>query len=170
MGGRFPLRRAVAVAGLSGLLHGCAIDRVGSVAAHVTRADSAVVVDLYTLGGHLRTRGEDRGLTIGLARRSYVFAVEDAKTASAGWHLLYAPMPPVAAVAQHVASLGLEARAGPVDYGLTLGLRVATVIARVPRGSDMALALDYTPAHPELTRLHVCKEFETCAMDALFLD
>ena len=170
MAPRFLLRLAVAVAGMSGLLHGCAIDRVGSVAAHVTHADSAVVMDLYALGGHLRTRGEDRGLTIGLARRSYVFAVEDARNVSAGWHLLCAPMPPVAAVAQHVASLGLEARAGPVDYGLSLGLRVSTVIARVPRGADMALALDYTPAHPEWTRLRVCKEFETCVMDALLLD
>ena len=57
----------------------------------------------------------------------------------------------VAAVAEHVASLGLEARAGPVDYGLTSGCALNRADARVPRGSDMALALDYTAAHPELT-------------------
>ena len=31
----------------------------------VTHADPTVVVDLYTLGAHLRARAEDRGLTIG---------------------------------------------------------------------------------------------------------
>ena len=80
---------------------------------------------------------------------------------------MHAPLPPAPAIAQHVTSLGLEARAGPIDYGLTLGLRAATVIARVPRGTDMALALDYTPARAELTRLQVCKEFEACGMEAL---
>ena len=83
---------------------------------------------------------------------------------------LTAPLPSAAALAQHVASLGLEARAGPVDYGLTLGLRVATVIARVPRGTDIALALDYTPAHPERTRLQVCRDFDRCGMDLFFSD
>ena len=126
------------------------------------------MIDLYTLGAHLRTRAEDRGLTIGLARRSYVFAAEDAGNVSPGWHFVRAPLPRVAAVAQHVVSLGFEARAGPVDYGLTLGLRVATVIARVPRGTDIALTLDYTPAHPERTRLKICREIDTCAMDAFF--
>jgi hypothetical protein len=167
MGGSFLLRRAIAVAGISGLLHACAIDRAGSVAARVTQTDSAVVMDLYTLGAHLRPRAADRGLTIGLAQRSYVFAVEDARHVSPGWHLLWAPLSPVAAVAQHVASLGLEARAGPVDYGLTLGLRVATEMARVSRGDALTLALDYMPAHPERTRLRLCKELATCGMDAL---
>jgi hypothetical protein len=161
------LFRAVAAAAISGLLPGCAIDTLGTLGSRVTHAESAVVVDLYTVGAHLRTRADDRGLTIGLARRSYVFAVEDAGNVSPGWHLVWAPLPASAAVAQHVASLGLEARAGPVDYGLTLGLRAATVIARVPRGTDMALALVYTPAHPELTRLQVCREFDKCGMEAL---
>jgi len=160
--------RALSVAAAFGLLGGCAVDTVGILASRVTPADSAVVIDLYTVGAHLRTRPGDRGLTMGLARRSYVFAAEDAGNFSPGWHLVWAPMPPVVAVAQHVASLGLEARAGPVDYGLTLGLRVATVIAQVPRGADMALALDYTPSHPERTRLRVCREFETCAKDVFF--
>jgi hypothetical protein len=31
----------------------------------ITHADPTVVVDLYTLGAHLRARAEDRGLTIG---------------------------------------------------------------------------------------------------------
>ena len=167
MGNRL-LSRAFAVAAVFGLLGGCAINTMGTLASRVTPADAAVVIDLYTLGAHLHTRAEDRGLTIGLARRSYVFAVQDAGNISPGWHLVWAPLPSAAAVAQHVASLGFEARAGPVDYGLTLGLRVATVIARVPRGTDIALTLDYTPAHPERTRLQLCREFETCAIEGLF--
>jgi hypothetical protein len=161
------LLRAVAAAATSGLLAGCAIDTLGTLGSRVTHAESAVVVDLYTLGAHLRTRADDRGLTIGLARRSYVFTAESAGVLAPGWHLLRVPLPPAAAVAQHVASLGLEARAGPVDYGLMLGLRVATVLARAPAGTDVTLALDYTPANPELTRLQVCKEFDECGMEAL---
>ena len=154
MGG-FLLRQVIAVAGISGLLHGCAINSVGTLAARVTHAHAAVVVDLYTLGAHLRTRAEDRGLTIGLGRRSYVFAAEGADKISAGWHLLCAPMPPIAALAQHVASLGLEARAGPAHYGVALVLRGGTVIAQIPRGTDIVLALDYTPADPGRTQLRL---------------
>jgi hypothetical protein len=166
-GSRWRFFRALAVAAAFGL-GGCAVDTMGALASQITPAGSAVVIDLYTVGAHLRTRAEDRGLTIGLARRSYIFAVEDAGNVSPGWHLLWTPLPTGAAVAQHVASLGLEARAGPVDYGLTLGLRVATVIARVPRDTDMALTLDYTPSHPERTLLQVCRESERCAMDVFF--
>lgn len=60
------------------------------------------------------------GLTIGLARRSYIFAGEGADEFSACWHLLCVPMPQVVAAAQHVASLGIEARDGSADYGLGL--------------------------------------------------
>jgi hypothetical protein len=167
---RLRLFRAAAAAVVSGLLGGCAINATGALVSRVTPADSAVVIDLYTLGAHVRTRAEDPGLTIGLARRSYVYAAEDAGKISPGWHLLRAPLPAAAAVAQHVASLGLEARVGPIDYGLSLGLRVATLIAPVPRGTDMALALDYTPAHPERTRLRVCRTSDRCDMGLLFSD
>lgn len=78
------LPRAVAVAAVSGPLQGCAVDTPGTLVSRATRADSAVVVDLYTLGVHLRTRSEDRGLTNGLGRRSYVVAVEDAGNVFAG--------------------------------------------------------------------------------------
>jgi hypothetical protein len=101
------LLRAVAAAATSGLLAGCAIDTLGTLGSRVTHAESAVVVDLYTLGAHLRTRADDRGLTIGLARRSYVFTAERAGDLPSGWHLLRTRLPPVPPIAQHAASLGV---------------------------------------------------------------
>jgi hypothetical protein len=164
------LSRALAAAAVLGLLSGCAIDTVGTLAARVTHADAAVVVDVYTVGAHLRTRAEDRGMTIGLGRRSYVFAAADADDVPEGWHLLAVPLPVAGSVAQHLGSLGLEARVGPVDYGVTLGLRVVTLIARIPQDASMTLALDYAPAHPERTRLQLCREPELCAVDGFFSD
>jgi hypothetical protein len=104
---RPPLVRAVAAAAISGLLVGGAIDTLGPLGSRVTHTESAIVVDLYTLGAHLRTRADDRGLTIGIARRSYDFTAEGAGVLAPGWHLLRAPLPPAAGLAQHVASLNV---------------------------------------------------------------
>lgn len=109
-------------------------------------------------------------MTIGLGRRSYVFAAADADNVPEGWHLLAVPLPAAGSVAQHLGSLGLEARAGPVDYGVTLGLRVVTLIARIPQDANIILALDYTPAHPERTRFRLCREPKSCAVDGFFSD
>lgn len=101
------LLRALTAAAMSGLLPGCAIDTLGMLASRVTQAESAVVVDLYTRGAHLRTRADDRGLTMGIVRRSYVFTAESAGALAASRDLLHAPLQPAGAMAQHVASLGV---------------------------------------------------------------
>jgi len=160
----------MALVALSGFLHGCAIDNVGTLAAQVTHAESAVVVDLYTIGAHLRTSAEDRGLTLGFGRRSSVFAPESAATVPAGWHLFWVPLPPVAPIVRHGTSLGLDVRAGPVAYGITVGLRVATELGPIPHDAQIVLALDYTPAQPGLTRLYLCGTSEPCSTDAVFSD
>jgi hypothetical protein len=72
---------------MSGLLAGCAIDTLGTLGSPVTHAESAVV-DRYPLGAHLRTRPDDRGLTIAAARRSCFITVERAGDLAPGWHLL----------------------------------------------------------------------------------
>jgi hypothetical protein len=117
------LLRALAAAVIFGLLGGCAVDSLGTLGSHVTHAQSAVMAYLYTSGAHLRTRAADRGTTIEIALRSYVFTVERSGDLAPRWHPLRTPSQLAAAVAQHVASLGLEARAEPVDCRLMLGRR-----------------------------------------------
>jgi hypothetical protein len=104
---RAPLVRAAAAAAISNLLAGGAIETCGTLASRVAHAEAAVVVDRDALRAHLRPRADGRGLTIGVARRSYVFAADSAWHLAPGWFRLRARSPTVAAAAQHVASLNV---------------------------------------------------------------
>lgn len=142
---------------------GCAVDGTGALAARVTHAHEAVVVDIYTLGAQLRTRSDDRGLSIGVARRSYVFPSDDSEGPSRGWHLFHVPLPEEESVAQHHTTLGLDLRGGPVDVGATLGLRSTTILLRQKLDRPTIVAIDYEVGAPERTRLQRCLGELACA-------
>lgn len=151
-------------------LSACAVNNTGFLAARVTDAEGAVVVDSYSLGGHLRTGGHDRGIAAGVGRRSYVFAtvsgaseVEDVAT---GWHLFHWRRPAGDVVASDVMQIGLDLELGQ-SLSFLAGLGRTTQIARVSADSTVALYLKYAPRSPTETVSIYCKEKEECWEDIL---
>jgi hypothetical protein len=145
------------------VLSGCAVNGSGTVAAHATTADESVVVDLYALGAQLRTRGDDPGLGIGLARRSYVFAAGGAPELTPGWHYVHVPLPERSALAIYHAQLGLDIYREPDRIGATLGLRSGMRIAPISADQTAVIELDYEPGAPERTRVRSCLGEAQCA-------
>jgi len=140
----------------------CTIDNVGLLAAYQTHADGAVVIDVYSVGGDLRTSGGDAGLSAGAVRRSYVFSSDGVPPADDGWHFLTYPLPPSDPVALNATVIGLDVRAAAPEPGITLGYRATTVLARVAADQSVTQELAYWPDDPKRTRLRICKEPALC--------
>src|ERR1700756_4407346 len=90
----------------------CSVDSYGLVAANVSAADGAVIVDVYSIGANLRTRADDPGISLGAAKRSYVFPAAAGGNLAPGWHYLWASLPERNSVAQDTQSVGLDLRSG----------------------------------------------------------
>jgi hypothetical protein len=136
-------------------LGGCAYDTVGMLASHVTSAEGAWVVDVYSAGAYLHTRADDPGLQIGLGRRSYVFDKRSERELEPGWHYFTAPLPERDAYAQDSRMVGLETTFARNDISVTLGLRARTVMARVKANDSHLYRLLYAPDEPAKTKLEV---------------
>jgi len=120
------------------LLGGCAVDRTGMLWARVVPADRAWVLQVHAPGAYLQTDNPgDAGLTIGYARRAYVFSADEVPMPAEGWHLFR--LPHVAAreaLAIHARSIGAEVRFGPAEPGFTLGVRSVTASRGPEPGPD----------------------------------
>ena len=68
------------------------------------RAGTVTTLDVYSVGLHLRTRADDAGAHLGLARRTSVFA--DDPALQPGWYLFAVPSPAQSALAQDLVTLG----------------------------------------------------------------
>lgn len=134
----------------------CAVDGLGTTAALSTLADGAVVIDVYAVGAHVRTRSDDLGFGLGVGRRTYIFAASKAEELKPGWSFFWAPLPRREAVALYRSQLGLDIYREADRVGLTLGLRSGAAIAWVPSGQTAIIELDYEPAAPTQTRLRTC--------------
>ena len=137
------------------LLGGCAFDNVGLLASRVTSAEGAWVVDVYSAGAYLHTRGDDPGLQLGVGRRSYVFDKRDENELTPGWHYFTAPLPDRPSYARDSRSYGLDTTFARNDISLTLGLRATTVMAQVDADDSQFFHLTYLPEHPALTKLEI---------------
>jgi len=122
---------------------GCAVDDTGLLAAQVVQGDGGYAVTVHSLGLHLNTREETRGLSVGYQQTTYVFPDAGAPPAE-GWYFWRAPLPDRLAVStqQQTAGVALDLSE---DIGITLGYRARTVMARIPADSDVVLhlAIDY---------------------------
>jgi hypothetical protein len=104
--GRFCCRR-VLITVLLLIASGCTIENYGATAARVSKSETAIVYDVYALGGQVRTRTDDAGLSLGYTKRSYVFAVPSEGGPSEGWHYFHVPLPDRPALALHLVTVGL---------------------------------------------------------------
>jgi hypothetical protein len=152
----------VTVALLSAALSGCAFDNVGFLAGKVTSASDAVVIDVYQVGVHLRTRAEDAGVSLGVAQRTYVYSVDQAGSIPAGWHYFIVPMPDERAEVLDTRNLGVEIRATAPEASVTIGYRQTTILANVPSDASIILRATYDSSDRSRTRLQYCREGRTC--------
>ena len=141
---------------IGGALAACSIDNHGTLAAKVTAAEGAYVVDTYAVGASLRTRADDPGISVGFDRRSYVFDTASGNAPSPGWYYFSAPLPESPALVLHTENYGAEFRGRASDTGVSLGYRATTVMAEVPADESTYRLISYLPDAPEDTSLYVC--------------
>lgn len=147
---------------LSAALSGCAFDNVGFLAGKVTPASDAVVIDVYQLGVHLRTRPEDAGVSLGVAQRTYIYSVDQARSLRAGWHYFIVPMPDERAQILDTRNIGVEIRATAPESSVTIGYRQTTILANVPSDASIILRAVYDSRDRSRIRLNYCREGKIC--------
>jgi hypothetical protein len=130
---------------LAMLAAGCAVGRVGFIAARVTPVTGGWVMESYTIGAHVRTEPGDLGLGLGSARRVHVFAETAAPMPSRGWHAFITP-PTQDSVLRYVGTLGLDVRLADPDPGVTFGWRQLLSSVAPPEDAETFLALRFMPA------------------------
>jgi len=152
--------------GLCVTITGCAVGNVGSLAAHVTQADGARVVDLYTVGLYLRTAPDDQGLQLGFGKRTYVFpdhsCTPSTYSLEPGWHYFVVPLPDTSAVAIDSRHLGVDLQLGPAEFGITIGLQNTVLMAYIPSDRSLTMQLSYFSGQPAQTYLRIRNQGEPC--------
>ncbi|MGH8655869.1 MAG: hypothetical protein ACREYE_28460 [Gammaproteobacteria bacterium] len=71
-------------------------------------------------------------------------------------------MPKKAPVAVNTRAIGLDLRASHSGFGLTLGYRDATLLARVSTGESLYMRLRFLPDDVGATRLTYCPAEDPC--------
>jgi hypothetical protein len=156
-GTRF-VRVAAALIAIAALVGGCAIDNAGFLASHVTSAEGAWVVDVYSLGAYLHTRADDPGLQFGAGRRSYVFEKTENNKLTPGWHYFVADLLDARAYAIDTRVIGVDTAFSRNDAGITIGLHGTTTIAQVNEAESLCYRLTYRPEQPERTQLQISED------------
>ena len=122
----------------------------GLVSGEVLDADGAQVLVVDGYGLSLRGMPVDRGLTVGVTRRVYVYPKGTPGLPAPGRHLFWVPQPAEPPAAMDGQAIGLDVRASNSSVGLTLGFRGTAVFAQVAAG-DCFLP---TAVHTESRRGH----------------
>jgi len=129
---------------------GCTIGPVGAITGRVSFVQGGWVLETYTIGGHVRTAlADDPGFGFGAAKRSYLFAEEEAAKPAAGWYLFL--LPPVSfdrALLRHVETAGIDLHLGAPEVGLTVGFQRLTATRPAPVDRDAFHDLIFIPQSP----------------------
>ena len=128
-------------------LAGCAIGPVGAIAGRVTDIDGGWMLEVYTLGAHVRT-GDDPGVDLGAAKRTYLFAQDESVTPRGGWHLLWLPPVSGQAMLRVVESVGIDLHLGHPEPGVTAGFQRVAATRPVPMGGDVFREIRFSLSSP----------------------
>lgn len=139
---------------LVGTSSGCAINNVGVIAARVEHGHGAVVYMTYAPGVSLRTYPEERGASIGMARRICI-AKLDPSSPSRGVYFVALPAYPARCYTRSTTNWGLAVRLSPPDLSISLGYRDTTTLALVNVGDAVAYTVSFDTTHPSATHLEV---------------
>jgi hypothetical protein len=139
-------------------LAGCSPGTAGLVSGEVLDADGAEVLVVDGYGLSLRGTPVDRGLTVGYARRVYVYPEETPGLPAPGRHLFWVPQPAEPPMALNGEAIGLDLSASRVSVGVTLGYHGTALLAYVPQGEAVHFRLRFAPSDPAATQLRFCRE------------
>ena len=113
-------------------VQGCSIGSYGTLLTRQTRTPTAVVVDIYSVGVHIRPAQPDAGASVGYRHTSYIFPRASGDTHLSGtvWQWFGISLPATPPLVTAATVVGLETQATPhlrrlalgyIDYMLTLG-------------------------------------------------
>ena len=129
---------------------GCTVGSVGAIAGRVSLVEGGWVLETYTVGGHIRTSlADDPGFGFGAAKRSYLFAEEEAAAPPAGWHFFL--LPPISldrALLRHIKTAGIDLHFGAPEAGLTVGFQSLTATRPAPVDRNAFYDLSFVPESP----------------------
>jgi hypothetical protein len=114
-------------------------------------------------GVQLRGAPSDAGLTLGYARRTYVYPGTTPDLPDTGRYYFWVPQPATAPVAWYGRAIGLDLRTATGNLGITLGFRGTAVLAQVPEDETVYYRLRFVPDDPGSTRLRFCRGEDECA-------
>jgi hypothetical protein len=123
---------------------GCALGTAGLVSGDVVEADGARVIVVRGYGVQLRGASIDAGLTLGYARRTYVYPDTTPELPDPGRYYFWVPQPQTSPVAWDGEAIGLDLRIASPAVGITLGFRGTSVMAHVPAGEAVVYSLRFT--------------------------
>jgi hypothetical protein len=143
------LLTVLAFAGVS-LGMGCTIGPAGAIAGRVSFVQGGWVLEAYTLGAHIRTSlADDPGFGLGAAKRSYLFAEEEAVAPAAGWYFFLLPSVSFdRALLRHIETAGVDLHFGAPEVGLTVGFQSLTATRPAPVDRDAFYDLNFIPQSP----------------------
>jgi hypothetical protein len=129
---------------------GCAIGPAGVIAGRVTFVQGGWLLETYTVGAHVRTAlADDPGLSVGAAKRIYLFADEEAAKPDAGWYFFLLPMVPLdRALLRDLKLGGVDLHLGAPEAGLTVGFQRLTATRPAPVDRDAFHDLLFIPQSP----------------------
>lgn len=110
-------------------------------------------MEVYAIGLHLRPDiSDDVGMTLGIARRSYVFASDEVPAPRVGWYVFRMPGTPLdRALVRHSEILGVDVHLGQPEPGVTVGLQRVLVSRPAPLEGAHFHHIVYFPDAPEHT-------------------
>lgn len=113
------------------------------------------------MGLNIRTQYEILGVTLGYARRVYVF---DLSTTSLrpGWHLLRIDLPSSYAAFEYHEVFGADIELARGSINTTLGYRGKALLARTEKESSLYRELSFFPTQLDATKLRTCRRMEEC--------
>lgn len=144
----------VALAGLA--LAGCAVGNYGTLVARSTHTATALVVDVYSIGVHVRPFPPDAGASAGYRRASFVFPrTSEAAPAGAGWQWFGATLPQGPPLLTSATVVGVETQASSHVTRFTLGY-IDRVLTISPGGEVSRLVeIHYDRRDPRRTHVHI---------------
>jgi hypothetical protein len=151
----------MAVAIVSGMT-ACAPGTAGLVSGDVLEADGARVIVVCGYGVQLRGAPSDAGLTLGYARRTYVYPCATPNLPDPGRYYFWVPQPATAPVAWDGRAIGVDLRMAASNLGITFGFRATAVFAQVPEHETVYYKLRFVPDDPAATLLRLCRGEDEC--------
>ena len=134
------------------LLSGCAIGNYGSVISRQTYTCSAKIVEVASMGLHIRPDPVDRGVSLGLRSAHYIFPNTEHKSPSdsTGWKF-FANLPKEEPVTRTNTSIGLELQLVPDLYHLSGGYWDQVITYGPPPDVSKVIMVFYNRNNPQLT-------------------